>query len=182
MSKINQLLENYRCFIEIPWQLDKAPQQRVLFCVYPEYTELRLRARLEEFEIVTKQADHDWSLFDMTDTFPNWLASQKYAKNYFRDSSTLPNLLLRTFPKYIYEHFQEFCEEKCIGANDVVAISGIGALFGFLKIKDVVDLIAPLVPGRLVVFFPGSYENNNYRLLDAYDGWGYLAKPITSDQ
>ena len=39
-----------------------------------------------------------------------------------------------------------------------------------------------MVPGRLVVFFPGSYEDNNYRLLDAYDGWGYLAVPITADQ
>jgi len=43
------------------------------------------------------------------------------------------------------------------------------------------ESIAPLVKGRLVVFFPGTYENNNYRLLDGYDGWSYLAIPITSD-
>ena len=33
--------------------------------------------------------------------------------------------------------------------------------------------------GRLVVFFPGQFEQNNYRLLDARDGWNYLAVPIT---
>lgn len=181
MSKTKQLLENYRTHIEIPWQTDKSAQQRVLFCVYPEYSELRLRARLDEFEIATKQAEHDWSLFDMTNMFPNWLASQKYAKSYFRDPATLPNLL-RTFPQYIHDQFEKFCIERNVGLNDVVAVSGIGTLFGFLKVKEVVDLIAPLVPGRLLVFFPGSYENNNYRLLDAYDGWGYLAIPITSDQ
>ena len=62
------------------------------------------------------------------------------------------------------------------------ALAGVGSLFGLLKVKGVVDRLAPIVPGRLVVFFPGSYEENNYRLLDAYDGWGYLAVPITADQ
>ena len=43
-------------------------------------------------------------------------------------------------------------------------------------------LLTLLVAGRLLIFFPGSYENNNYRLLDAYDGWNYLAVPITADK
>ena len=54
--------------------------------------------------------------------------------------------------------------------------------FGFLKVKDVVDKLAPKIAGRLLVFFPGSNENNNYRLLDGYDGWNYLAVPITADK
>jgi len=57
----------------------------------------------------------------------------------------------------------------------------VGSLLGLLKVKEVVDQLAPLVPGRLLVFFPGSYENNNYRLLDGYDGWDYLAVPLTLD-
>ena len=36
--------------------------------------------------------------------------------------------------------------------------------------------------GRLLVFFPGVYEQNNYRLLDARDGWNYLAFPITASE
>jgi hypothetical protein len=64
----------------------------------------------------------------------------------------------------------------------VVALKGVGSLFGLLKIKEVVDKFAPLVRGRLLVFFPGSYENNNYRLLDGYDGWNYHAVPITADK
>ena len=36
------------------------------------------------------------------------------------------------------------------------------------------------IKGRLVVFFPGQYEHNNYRLLDARDGWNYMAVPITA--
>ena len=64
----------------------------------------------------------------------------------------------------------------------VIAIKGVGSRFGFLKVKEVVDKLAPMVKGRLLVFFPGSYEDNNYRLLDGYDGWNYLAVPITADK
>ena len=67
-------------------------------------------------------------------------------------------------------------------SNSVVAINGVGSIFGFLKVKEVVDKLAPLVTGRLLVFFPGSYENNNYRLLDGYDGWNYLAVPLSADK
>jgi len=28
------------------------------------------------------------------------------------------------------------------------------------------------------VFFPGEHEGNSYRLLDARDGWNYLAVPL----
>ena len=63
----------------------------------------------------------------------------------------------------------------------MVALKGVGSLFGLLKVKAVVDKLAPMVKGRIVVFFPGTYENNNYRLLDGYDGWNYLAVPITAD-
>jgi hypothetical protein len=60
-----------------------------------------------------------------------------------------------------------------------VAVSGVGALFGFTRVSQVLKLVEPSIRGRLVVFFPGQYEENNYRLLDARDGWNYLAVPIT---
>jgi hypothetical protein len=149
--------------------------------VYNENEERWLRARVDEFEIVTKQAGHDWALFDLTNTFAAWLSSQRYAKSYFQK----PHLLATVLPKYldyIVDEFERFLGSRTIDENAVVAIQGVGSLFGFLKVKDVVDKLAPRVPGRLLVFFPGSYENNNYRLLDGYDGWNYLAMPITADK
>ena len=78
--------------------------------------------------------------------------------------------------------FENFLQENDTGANSVVAIQGVGSLFGILKVKELVDKLAPMAAGRLLVFFPGSHENNNYRLLDGYDGWNYLAVPITADK
>ena len=61
----------------------------------------------------------------------------------------------------------------------MVAVLGSGSLFGFTRLSQVLKLVEADVRGRLVVFFPGQYEQNNYRLLDARDGWNYMAVPIT---
>ena len=60
----------------------------------------------------------------------------------------------------------------------MVAILGAGSLFGLTGISQVLRMIEGDIKGRLVVFFPGHFERNNYRLLDARDGWNYLAVPI----
>jgi len=149
--------------------------------VYNEDEELRLRAGIDEFEIATRKAGHDWAVFDLTDSFAGWLSGQKYAESYYR----MPHLispLLSKYLSYIVRKFGDFLAERSMGKDFVVAVKGVGSLFGFIKVKEVVDKLAPLVSGRLLVFFPGSFENNNYRLLDGYDGWNYLAVPITADK
>jgi hypothetical protein len=181
VSKIKRLIQTYSKYIAVPWRDDAAAAQRVIFCVYNETEERWLRAKIDEFEIVTRQADHDWAIFDLTDTFATWLSSQRYAHSYLQKPHLLPTLLPK-YLTYIMEEFATFLKKNEIGENSVVAIKGVGSLFGFLKVKEVVDKLAPMVKGRLLIFFPGSYENNNYRLLDGYDGWNYLAVPITADK
>lgn len=181
MSKIRRLVRSYSKYISVPWRDDAAPPQRIIFCVYNENEELRLRAKVDEFEIATTQANHPWKLFDLTDTFAVWLMSQRYARSYFQKPHLLPTLLPK-YLEFIVGEFEKFLKEADAGESHVIALTGVGTLFGLLKVKEVVDKLAPLVKGRLLVFFPGSYENNNYRLLDGYDGWNYLAVPITADK
>ena len=181
MSRVKRLIQAYSRYIEIPWREDAAAAQRVIFCVYPESEELRLRARIDEFELVTRQAKHEWAVFDLTDSFPQWLSTQRYAKSYFQQPHLLSAVLQR-YQDFIVSEFSNFLQARAFGEGYVIAVKGVGSLFGFLKVRDVVEKLAPLVKGRLLVFFPGSYENNNYRLLDGYDGWNYLAIPITADK
>ena len=181
MSRAKRLIQSYTSYISVPWRDDAAAAQRVVFCVYNETEELSIVAKVDEFEIATRQAGHNWAIFDLTNTFAVWLASQRYAESYFQK----PHLLSTLLPKYqafIGEEFSAFLQKNSFDENVVVAIKGVASLFGFLKVKEVVDHLAPMVKGRLLVFFPGSYENNNYRLLDGYDGWNYLAVPITADK
>lgn len=180
MSRIKRLVKSYSDHISVPWRDDAAAAQRVVFCVYHETEERAFRTKIEEFELVTKQAGHEWHLFDLTASFPEWLGSHRYAKSYFEN----PHLIAAVYAKYLENlatNFEDFLSEVGASPNSVVALSGVGSLFGFLKVRDVVDRLAPLVSGRLVVLFPGSYDDNNYRLLDGYDGWNYLAVPITAN-
>ncbi len=181
MSRVKRLIKSYTQFISVPWRDDVASAQRVVFCVYHETEERSLRSKLDEFELASRQAGHDWFHHDLTDTFAEWLALQRYAKSYYEK----PSLLSTIYPKYLEYIALEFdarISKLEVPQNSVIAVSGVASLFGFLKVKDVVDRLAPSVLGRLVIFFPGSYEDNNYRLLDGYDGWNYLAVPITADK
>jgi len=180
VSKIERLKKSYGNYIDIPWR-EAAAAQRVIFCVYSESDERALRAHIDDFGNITREAGHGWEQFDLTDTFAVWLASQRYAESYFKQ----PHLLSTLLPKYlahIADAFGKFLEDNKVAADSVVAIQGVGSLFGLLKVKEVVDKLAPMVAGRLLVFFPGHFENNNYRLLDGYDGWNYLAVAITADK
>jgi len=181
MSRLKQLLRNYASHIAVPWRHDAAPGQRVIFCVYNERDERHLRSRIEEFELETRRAGHSWCRVDLTPTFAQWLAAQRYARKYFAQPELISNLLPK-YQQYLTQRFAELTDQMQPDEDSVVAVYGVGALFGLLRVRDVVDRFAPQVPGRLVVFFPGSFENDNYRLLDGYDGWNYLAVPITADK
>jgi hypothetical protein len=66
------------------------------------------------------------------------------------------------------------------GPDTVIALLGVGTLFGLARVSSVVEGLKDSVEGRLLVFFPGEYhpETHTYRLLDARDGWNYLAVPL----
>ena len=181
MSFAKRLLLAYSNFIGTPWGDQLAPSQRVIFCVYDPAEELKVRAAIGEFDLATKQAGHGWSLFDLTDTFADWLSQQPHSERYFAKPDFL-STLIRLYPDYLKEEFKKHLDVVKPDEQSVVALLGAGSLFGFMPVKEFVEAVAPLVKGRLVVFFPGTNENNNYRLLDAYDGWGYLAVPITAER
>ncbi len=66
-----------------------------------------------------------------------------------------------------------------VGEGTVVGVFGTASLYGFARVSLILKQVESDIRGRLVLFFPGDYDQNNYRLLDARDGWNYLAVPIT---
>ena len=63
--------------------------------------------------------------------------------------------------------------------NTVVALLGVASLYGFLLVSGLIRSVEPSIHGRMLILFPGTKNENNYRLLDARDGWNYLANSIT---
>jgi hypothetical protein len=176
MNRVEALVKAWASHVAIPWTRGLAGGEKVWFCVYDKADERRLRLHLPEFEGAAKKAGHGWASVDLTDTFAAWMAAEENRDAYFEDPESLGTDKLVDFHEYLVGLLTPTLAEA--GENDVVALTGIAALFGFLRVSELVHALEPLIRGRLVVFFPGEYENGNYRFLDARDGWSYRAVPI----
>ena len=98
---------------------------------------------------------------------------------YFESPEDLDLKLEDEFLAHVVERVREALSAPQADNRSVVAVFGIASLFGFVRVSELMRALEPDIKGRILVFFPGEYEDNNYRLLDARDGWNYLAVPIT---
>ncbi|MCK4412366.1 MAG: DUF1788 domain-containing protein [Candidatus Eisenbacteria sp.] len=179
MGRIEDLAGRYRNHISAPWLRNLAGDQKTIFVVYPKTDERRLRARIELFEMATTGAGHKWKGFDFTGVFARWMAGTEYRQVYFEEPESIGMKLRSDFVKFAAERLRASLTDDEVDEETVVAVHGVASLFGFAKVSLILKEIARDIRGRLVLFFPGEFDDNNYRLLDARDGWNYLAVPIT---
>ncbi len=179
MGRIEDLAGRYQRHISAPWQRNLAGAQRTIFVVHDKVDERKLRAKLGLFEIATKEAGHGWKVVDFTGTFARWMAAMDYREAYFHEPSDLSLKLQSDFVQHTAAELRKVLSAADVNADTVVAVHGVASLFGFTKVSLVLKEVECDIRGRLVLFFPGEFDNNNYRLLDARDGWNYLAVPIT---
>ena|SRR5262245_52070012 len=179
MARIEDLAEIYRRHIATPWQRTVAGAQRVAMVIYDKELERTIRARKMAFEMATRQAGHEWQEIDLSSVFAEWMAADDYREEYFSSPDDLQLKLDAEFPEFVATRLRAVLSHSEVTNTTVVAVFGVGSLFGFARISQVLKMIEGDIRGRLVIFFPGQFEQNNYRLLDARDGWNYLAVPIT---
>lgn len=181
MSKIQQLIDNYERKVNSPWEDNLSAQEKVWFVVYQKEKERMLRNRISEFELKTKKAEKKWFHTDLTETFPEWMMEQEYREEYFKNPESL-DFALTKYQEFVIGKVRELLTRDAADGSSIVAVSGVGTVFGFLKVHNLVKELRGDISGRLVVFFPGNYDGNTYRLLDARDGWDYRAVPITNEK
>jgi hypothetical protein len=181
MAGIEPLLKSYEQFVRLPWPSDLAGAQKVWMTVYDEADERRLRARIGAFENVTVASGHPWRSCDLTDLFAQWMAAQEYRESYF-DSPEDLEMALEDFFLHVVGNVRDALTAPDADEHTVVAVYGLGTLFGLMRASRLVDHVTGSIRGRLLVFFPGEREGSNFRLLDARDGWNYLAIPITANE
>ena len=177
VNQISKLAANYKRHVSVPWQRTMAGAQRVMIIVYAKERERALRARIGEFEVATREAGHQWVEVDVTRWFAEWMAADEYREAYFEDPELLGMKLDGEFREVAANRLAAALEDA--GDNAVVALLGAASLYGFLRVSELIQSVEPSIRGRLAVFFPGTKNDDNYRLLDARDGWSYLAQPIT---
>ena len=177
MGRIQDLAQIYKRHISAPWQRTVTGAQRVILSIYDKEVEKKLRGQIEEFEQATRLSEHSWQLIDATTWFAEWMAKVDYRDSYFQDPSQLEMCLDSEFRDYCCERLRSAFTSAT--TETVTGLLGLGSLFGFARASDLIRAIEPDIQGRLLIFFPGTKDGNNYSLLDARDGWNYLAVSIS---
>jgi hypothetical protein len=183
MTRIDLLKKNYQRLCEFSWDRNVSGAQRVWLAVYDKDDERKLRLRLGLFEEATVQSGRRWAAIDLTDAFAEWMCSPDnadYAESYFESPELLDEAVLGDFKRSVVSRICSSLAGLPDPEETVLALHGVASLFGFLKVSEFLPMVEGDIRGRLLVFFPGVYEHNNYRLLDARDGWNYHAVPITA--
>jgi hypothetical protein len=176
MSEIDDACQAFVRQLSEPWSPHLAGPERVWMLTYRPDSERRLRHRLPMFRTATEASQRTWQLIDLTMSFEDWLQKHEYRDEYLREPESLGFGALDEFADLLVREVTARLREG--DAETVSALLGSASLFGLMRVSRLIHELAKAVPGRLLVFFPGSRHDNNYRLLDGHDGWNYLAVPI----
>lgn len=175
MPTVDELLVHFRRQSSLPWSKDLARDYRVWIMCYDKTLERRVQGRLHDFEAIARRHGHGWAVLDLATLVAPWFAAHDLFDGLAEQPDELPGLL-PDFEEHVVDvvsgHLQALSE------NDILAVSGAGALFGLVRVSTLAERVAPEIKGRLLLLFPGRHQVGSYRLLDARDGWTYRATPI----
>jgi hypothetical protein len=179
-SSIEVLLENYERHLTIPWSVSASGTERVWYLVYPPEEERRLRRHLAAFRDASHNAGYEWIEHDLAPAFSRWFAEQPRRDRVLsKPGDRLPQMI---------SGFERELQREVRGLltatrdpTGIVALVGLGGLYGLSSVSRLVNAVADDVAGRLVGFFPGRFDGNAYHLLNGDGDWNYMAVPVTSD-
>lgn len=174
---VEDLLAAFRTRLSVPWRADEAAAGRVWMLWYDKALERRVRGRLAEFRLAAEQAGKGWHEFDLVPEFGKWVAGQTWFERAAKRPATL-STVLPDFEAQLIRQLRDWLGQ--CGPDDILALTGAASLFGLTRVSTLIGKAADVIPGRLLVTFPGTHQSGIYRLLDARDGWSYLAVPIPS--
>ncbi len=177
MGRVEDLAERFGRHLQVPVSVTGVAAERVLIVVYDKELERPLRERFGEFQNQAEAAGRRFRRIDCTTMFAEWMASLEYRDSYFEEPEHLSAKVEGEFKKIVVDRLRQSLQGA--DAKTVVAITGTASLSGYVRISEVIREIEPDVTGCLAVFFPGTKDSSNYRLLDARDGWNYLAHSIS---
>ena len=172
---MDDLLGQFRRQVSLPWSQDTAPDYRVWIMHYDRALERRIQGRLHEFEALARQFNHGWASLNLATLVAPWFAGHDLFDGLCQQPDELPGLL-PDFEAYVIATVRT--RLQALQEQDILALSGVGALFGLMRASTLTEKVAPDIKGRLLLLFPGQHANGVYRLLDARDGWSYRAIPI----
>jgi hypothetical protein len=178
-SKLDQLLNSFEKVVNEPWSSALSGQERIWFLVYDPADQRKVDLRSVDFETASVKAGKKWKSISMKLCFPSWMVNHEYKEAYFTDPELIVDQLEAEFIQFAIEFLRNEISKLDQDMDTLIAIKDVSSLFGFVRLSEILKSCDKEIKGRMLIFFPGEFELNHYRLLDARDGWDYLARPIT---
>ncbi|GHB48305.1 DUF1788 domain-containing protein [Mongoliitalea lutea] len=179
IAKVDQLILEFDKVVNEPWNSTLSGQERVWFLVYDPAEQRKVSLRIGEFETATLRAGKKWQAISMKNCFPEWMSKHDYRDEYFANPEYIVDQLEAEFIPFAIKFLKEKLVALSQDSDTLVALLDVSSLFGFARLSEIIKHCDRDFQGRLLIFFPGEFEQNQYRLLDARDGWDYMARPIT---
>jgi len=177
MNYVERLNEALKLQLKHPWSTDRSGGERVWFLVFDPEQLRKVLARKELFKLSVEAANKRWIECDITDEFGVWMGEHRYADRYFQRPQ-LARSIADDFSKSLAELLKKRIADSGADGASLLVLTGSESLYGITRLSHITRLVEDCIPGRLMVLFPGSYSDTQYRLLNARDGWNYLAVPI----
>lgn len=178
-TRLDALISAFDKVVNEPWSTALSGQERIWFLVYDPAEQRKVELRLGDFETVAIKAGKNWKSISLKHCFPAWMANHAYKESYFRKPEFIVDQLEASFIPFAIQYLKDALKQLTQDESSVIALRDVSALFGFARFSEILKSCERDFKGRLLIFFPGEFEHNHYRLLDARDGWDYLARPIT---
>ena len=124
MSRIQQLAKMYGQHIATAWQRTIAGSQRVIMIVYDKELERDILAHKTEFEIVTKEGNHDWFEINIASAFAEWMAEVDYREAYFNSPDDLQLKIEAEFTPFVAAKLCSVLDRPDVTESSVVALFG----------------------------------------------------------
>jgi len=178
-TRVDLLVEAYEKVVNEPWSASLAGPQRIWFLVYDPAEQRKVDLRMGDFETAAMKAGKKWKAISLKQCFPTWMGSHEYKEEYFNNPEYIVDQLEAEFIPFAINLLKNELNKIEQDEQTLIAVQDVSALFGFARLSEILKSCDSNFKGRLLIFFPGEFEHNHYRLLDARDGWDYLARPIT---
>lgn len=178
-SRIDQLIEAFDKVIQEPWSSALSGQERIWFLVYDPAESRKVELRYDDFAAITQKNGKKWKSISLKKCFPTWMCEHDYRDDYFARPAYIVDQLEAEFIPFAINYLKQELQSLGQDEHTLVALKDVSSLFGFARLSEILKPCDKDIKGRLLIFFPGEFEHNHYRMLDARDGWDYLARPIT---
>lgn len=105
--------------------------------VYDPAEQRKIDLRLGDFEAATVKAGKKWISISVKQCFPTWMSTHEYKDEYFNNPEYIVDQLEAEFIPYAIQYLKDEFKKIEQDTETLIAIRDVSALFGFVRLSEV---------------------------------------------